>query len=174
MSLKGKISAGFDFTETLAPSTPESVKRAIKSLITETTINDGTGTNAATIIWNVRATLAATTATYDLTSLAVPNVAGSGTGSPIVTFAKIKGLFVYSESTTDGQILLVGNAASNAWSAFTDTAAAKLNVMPSSPLILTNLYAQGSNPWTVDSTHKNLKFDSGAATITFNVIIIGV
>jgi hypothetical protein len=174
VSLSGKITTTINFNETLDPSTAERVKRDIDLAISNYALTDGTGAAQANKVWTKRQTLTATSATYDLAALALPNVAGSGTGSPLLAFTKIKLIALYNESTTDGAILYFGNAATNRFSAYTDTSAARLLCMPGIPLILASTLAQASNPWTVDATHKDIKIDSGAATITYTLIIAGV
>jgi len=135
--------------------------------------NDGTGDFAQQIAWGYRGSFTGAQ-TFDLTALPLPSVSAHGTGSPIVTLAQVRGLFVYNESATDGVILYVGNAGSNPWSACWDTATNREKVLASSPMLKTNLLHQGANPWTVDATHKNLMLDFGASTAFAQIIIWGI
>lgn len=130
------------------------------------TFNDGSSANEATKLWSQVVALIAGSSIYDLTALTGP------TGT--VSFTKIKGIIIANLNPTDGNRLLVGNAATNPWSAFLSSSSATIEVPASGILVLISPLAQGTNPWTVDSTHKNLKFDSGAATITSQVTIWGV
>ena len=174
MAVSGNITAGISVSEKITPTTIESIaSRAIKAGQTSISLADGTSDFQCKFIWSDRFSLVATTKTYDLTALAVPNVAGYGTGSPIITLAKVKAIYLINESVTDGQILYIGNAASNPWSACWDTATNRELVLPGSPMLKSNLMAQGTNPWTVDATHKNIKIDSGANTITYTLVILG-
>ena len=111
------------------------------------------------------------TVTFDLTALPVPQSAGVATGSPIVTAAVVKGIFVQT-GAADGQILYLGNAGTNPFSAFLDTATTRVKVMGSSPFAASNLLAQGSNAWTVDGTHKNLMIDAGANTFAVQLALL--
>lgn len=174
MAVSGNLTAGISVSEKITPTTIESIaSRAIKAGQTSITLDDGTSDFQCKFIWSDRLALAATTKTYDLTALPVPNVAGYGTGSPIITLAKVKAIYLINESITDGQILYFGNAGSNIWSACFDTSTNRELIMPGSPMLKSNLMAQGSNPWTVDATHKNIKIDSGANTITYTIVILG-
>jgi hypothetical protein len=175
MAINGNIRVGIGITEKTSPTAIETpVSRTITVGPTDIGIADGTSDFQAKFIWSARGVLTATTITFDLTALPVPNVAGFGTGSPIITLTKVKGIYVFSESSTDGQILYLGNAATNPWSACFDTATNRQLIMPGSPFFASNLYAQGTNPWTVDSTHKNIKLDSLTATITYRIVIFGI
>lgn len=130
------------------------------------TFNDGSSANQATKLWSQTVILLGGSFTYDLTSLSGP------TGT--VSFSKIKGFILTNTNTTDGNRLLVGNASSNVWSAFLSSSTTTIEVPASGTLCMINPLLQGTNPWTVDSTHKNLKIDSGAATITSKLIIWGI
>lgn len=171
MSVKGSLYAYFDFAETLAPFTTEAVVRALRAGVNPLTFSDGSGDSAVTKIWTYRESLASTSRTWDLTALPVSNLSGTGTGSPLQSFSKIKVLLLYNEGT-DGQIVYLGNAASNPWYAFTDTAAARVKAMPGIPLILGYSLTQTTNPWTVDATNKNLKIET-SATITYSLLLAG-
>jgi hypothetical protein len=109
--------------------------------------------------WSGTFSLASTTTTLDLTALTGPR------GST-VTFASIRQLLIINTSTGVGFVLTVGGAAT-----------------PFTPNSLTGTWVVAENSrdysetlgtaWTVDSSHKLLKFDSGAHTVTFKVFITG-
>ena len=174
MALTVTVGCSLTAAENTIPSIPESVKRAIDAGVASLKLSDGTGDNAATKIWPWRQTLAASSVNFDLTALPLPNVAGLGTGSPLLALGKVKGYLIYNESTTDGAILYFGNAAANPWSAWGDTPAARIKVMPGPPLIHLNVLSQASNPWTVDATHKNVLIEAVGTTITFTIVFFGV
>ena len=110
--------------------------------------------------------------TFDLTALAVPNAAGYGTGSPIITLALVKAVYV-AWGGTDGQVLYFGGGASNPWYGWTDTSTARAIVMGSSPLLLSNLLAQATNPWTVSGTAKTIELNAGSNTAPVTLAILG-
>jgi len=125
-------------------------------------------------MWSYRPTVGVTGATtFDLTALPLPNVAGLGTGSPILTLSLVKAIYILNESTVDGTILYFGNPGANGWTACFDTAANRELVMPGSPMLKSNLMAQGTNPWTVSATAKLLKLDFGAASAFFTLVVVG-
>jgi len=108
--------------------------------------------------------LAATPQTFDLTNLTGPR------GST-VTFAKIKGIYIYNQATTSGYTLTFGAPGTNGWyapfDAITDTYAIPMN----SRYLLEN--ADTSTGWTVDGTHKIIKLNPGSNALTARIIIIG-
>jgi len=165
MGCSGTIGVSIDVLET---STTNTIGPAKDNVNTSVSIawTDGSGANQANKQWSKTATLTATSATFDLSSL-------TGTFGT-VTFTKIKALILINTSTTDGAMLTVGNAASNVWSAPFGGSTQTVKVGPGSCLILSAMTAQSSGPWTVDSSNKNLKIDAGAATITYKLILIGV
>ena len=173
MSIEGKLRGYFEFREKTTPTTAENISRLLKVGLDELTISDGSGDYQATKIWSYRESLAATSRTWDLTALPVSNVSGTGTGSPVQSLSKVKAILLLNEGT-DGQILYLGNAASNAFCPFVSSSTARLLCMPGLPLILPNVLTQASAAWTVDASNKSLKIDAGAATITYTLALLGV
>jgi hypothetical protein len=110
--------------------------------------------------------------TLNLQALAMPNVAGYGTGSPIITLAIVKLIYIYWGGA-DGQICYFGPGASNAWTAWTDTPAARELIMPGTGIVKSNLLTQGSNPWTVSSGACEIKIDAGSNTGPLQIAILG-
>ena len=111
--------------------------------------------------WSSDLSLAGSATTLDLTSLTGPR----GTE----TFATIVGLYVYNLTTTAGYAVTVGNAASNAWTGPLGGTTPTLTVPAGSRLVLEN----NDTAWTVDGTHKSLKLDPGANTVSVRVVILG-
>lgn len=113
--------------------------------------------------WSGTISLAGSAQTLDLTALA-------GLRGTTETFAKVYLMVIVNNTATTGQPLLVGNAASDAFSAFWSSAT-NVQSVPSkgSRLVFENF----DTGWTVDATHKNLKLDPSAASFTATVIIIG-
>lgn len=109
--------------------------------------------------WSGSFSLASTTMTLDLTAL-------SGPRGSTVTFASVRILYIFNTATGAGFVLVVGGAANP----FTpNSISGTWAVNENSP----DLHVNSGTPWVVDGTHKTLKFDSGAHTVTFKVIIIG-
>lgn len=153
----------------LAENTTANTTGTVKHDITETytwTLGEGTGANQLDDFWSADFSLAATSTTYDLTALTGPR----GT----VAFTKVKGILIYVSTATDGHTLLVGNAATNAWFAPFSGATVTHEVMAGGAWFTNSHLAQTTNPWTVNSTNKNLKLDAGANTIAGTIIIWGV
>lgn len=165
MAVSGTISVAIDALET---STTNTIGPAKDNVNTSVSIawTDGSGASQANKQWSKTATLTATSATFDLTSL-------TGTFGT-VTFTKIKGLILINTSTTDGAMLTVGNAASNVWAAPFGGSTQTVKVGPGSCLVLSAMTAQSTGAWTVDASNKNLKIDAGSATITYKLVLIGV
>ena len=50
----------------------------------------------------------------------------------------------------------------------------KVKIGPGLFLMLGSLKAQSASPLTIDTTHRNLKLDSGSATIAYRIVFLGV
>lgn len=165
MPVSGTIKVEIRLADRITSNTTGTVKHDITETYTWN-LSDGTGADQADDIWSADFNLAATSTTYDLTALTGPR----GT----VTFTKIKGIWIYVSTATDGHTLLVGNAASNQWYAPFSGATVTHEVMAGGAWMALSHKAQTTNPWTVDSSNKNLKLDAGANTIAGTIIIWGV
>lgn len=111
-----------------------------------------------------RRTLAATTENIDLAGSLVDAFGNT------ITFARIKCIVIRNRSVTPGENLIIGGAASNTFLLFAD-ATDKDSIGPGG----IRLYWEPSaaaKPVTA-STGDILKVDSGAATITYDIVIIG-
>lgn len=112
--------------------------------------------------WSGVLTLAASTPqTLDLTSLTGPR----GTE----TFATVVTLYVYNTTTTAGYAVTIGNAASNAFTGPLSGTTPTYTIPPGSRLVWEN----NGTAWTVDGTHKSLKFDPGSNPVSVRVVILG-
>lgn len=130
------------------------------------TITPGTGNGQCNLLWGKLITLTGSSPqTLDLRAL-------TGPLGQVVTFSRIKILYIKSQSTTYTHKVTVGNASSNIfsgmWSSSTNTEDAwGGNVCP---LLKTNLGAG----WTCDATNRNLKLDPGTNTQTVEVFFAGL
>jgi hypothetical protein len=135
------------------------------------TFSAGTAANMADLIYATTLTLSATPTTLDLTSLTDPlGVA--------VAFARIRGLYIRNNATTDGWNLTIGLAASNAWAGASQFLAASSSIIlgPSSSFPNAGrleVWAPNTTGYVVDGTHKSLKLDPGANTFTIDIQLIG-
>lgn len=124
------------------------------------TLDPGTGDGQIDLIWGRTVTLTATSATYDLTSLT--DAFGAS-----VNFAHVKYLLIKNSSTTDS--LTVGNATSNPFAGWLSSGTTTETVGPGGILLKTDPKVGRAT----SGSSKNLKIDSGAATITFSILLAG-
>lgn len=127
-------------------------------------LTDGTGAvDTADLMWSDTRTLATTSESLDLAG-SLTNVFGA-----TVTFARIKAILIHNKSTTVGQTVTVGGAASNAFPLFADT---------------TDKYVIGPNGlffvWEPSAAAKAVTASTGdllkietSASITYDIVIIG-
>lgn len=127
-------------------------------------ITPGTGNGQCNLLWGKTITLTGSSPqTLDLRSL-------TGPFGQVVTFSRVKVLYVRSQSTTYTHTVTVGNASTNIWSAPWSSTTVTETTYGSSPMIKTNLGAG----WTADATNRNLKLDPGANTQTVEVFVVGL
>lgn len=126
---------------------------------------DGTGKDQADELWHDSRTV--TGASEDL------DLAGSLTNGlgDVVTFVKIKTIMIKNTSTTAGENLSVGGAAANQLINWVGDASDKIVIGPDGLFILHNPAAAGYA--VTAATGDLLKIDSGAATITYEIVLIG-
>lgn len=123
----------------------------------------GTGADQADQLFTDTRTLTATSENLDL--------AGGLTDAfgATITFARIKGIAIRNKSTTD--VLLVGGAASNAFVNWVANSSDIVRLRPGGVLVL---WAPDATAYAVTAgTGDILKIDSGAATISYDIAIIG-
>ncbi len=139
----------------------ESVTSTLTKAITKN-ITNGTGANKAQAVWSDTRSLL-TTANEEIDLRAIVN--GFGT----LTAAKIKYIIINPVTVTTGYRLLVGGAASNAWSACFADPSDILRVDSGSPVVLSSLV----DGWTVDATHKQLKIENpSGGTFEYEIIVV--
>ena len=128
------------------------------------TLATGDGADQAELLWHDRRTLAATSEELDLAA-SLTDAFGA-----TLTFATIKGIVIYNRSTTTAENLTVGGAASDTLDSFFGDATDTVTIGPSGCLFLWN----PKDGYTVTaSTGDKLKIDSGAATVIYDIVVIG-
>lgn len=158
------VSGGFNESVTSGVITTQTLPASI-ALTTQ--YKNGTGAGAVDTIYAKQITFVASTPqTLDLTSL-------TDLGGASISFARVRELIIQVVSTTAGWNLTLGNAASNAFSAFWG-ATGTHTVMAGSILYITDPNTVGSSVGAyIDSTHKNLKLDPGSNAVVANILIVG-
>jgi hypothetical protein len=137
--------------------------------------NYGNGTTAGNVdlIYAATLTLSATPTTLDLTSLTDPL-------NGAVAFARVREFYLRNNATTDGWTVVVGGGAANPWAGASQflQASSTVTVGPStsstSPCTGKLAFAApNTTGYVVDGTHKTLKLDPGANTLTVEILIVG-
>jgi len=129
--------------------------------------DDGSGVNEAEAVWDAsEQTLPAGTAlTFELDGLERILF-----GDAIyLSLLKVKAILIVNRNTSGSGYLLVGGAASDAWSAPFGAAGDKVKVMPGAPLFL----ACPQNGWDVEAGANQLKIAAVGATVVFDIAILG-
>lgn len=164
--VKGSTQLAAVFNELISTGviTPQNIPA---SLPLTTQYANGTGAAEVDTIYAKQLSLVASTPqTLDLTSLT--DLAGNS-----INFARVRELIVQVVDTTLGHDVILGDAASNAFSAFwgatgTETVYAGSYSHKSDP----NSTGSGHGA-VVDSTHKSLKIDPGSNSVVVNILIVG-
>lgn len=127
---------------------------------------DGTGTNQAEAAWLAegQTLLDAGATTHDLTYL-TRTLLGD---THVTTLLTVRAVLLLNHSTSAGT-LIVGGAASNAWSAPFADSSDKLEVPPDGVALLTTRAAG----WTVDASHCNLKLAASGGDVDYSIAVIG-
>jgi hypothetical protein len=158
-----QLSAGFNQTVSSGVITSQTIPASI-SLTTQ--YGNGTGAGQVDLIYAKQLTLAATPTTLDLT--AVTDLSGAS-----VNFARVREMAIQIVDKTAGHNVTLGNAATNAFSAFWGATGTDV-VFAGSIRYFTDPTSTGAGVGAiVDSTHKNLKLDPGANTVVINILVVG-
>lgn len=128
----------------------------------------GTGDYQFDRVWSDERTLTATSEDLDLAGVLTSQLDGS-----TVTFVEIGGIFIYNKATAAASRLSVGGASAN--QAYVGLFAANNDIV--------KVGALGSFQWVAPldgggltvtaGTGDTLKIDAGAATITYQIILLG-
>lgn len=128
---------------------------------------NGTGAGAIDLLHCKSYSLAAAATTIDLTALA-------DLESVNQNYARVREFYIRN---TSAYPLFVGNAAATQWAVAQGpivSATATFCVLPGGTFQWSDYSTVGASLGAyVDSTHKSLKFDPGANTVTFDLIIAG-
>lgn len=170
----GNSNCNFGFSEIITTGVINSLKldAAINQNIA---YGNGTAAGMIDLLYGKVLSLAGSATTLDLTSLTDLNGAA-------INFARVRELIIVNQAVTAAFTVTVGAAASNAWSTGplgTSTSTSILQPSVGQTVGLSML--RWSDPFTtgattggyVDSTHKALKLDPGANTISVAIIIAG-
>ncbi|HEY4309850.1 MAG TPA: hypothetical protein VGN12_10400 [Pirellulales bacterium] len=166
-ALSAEISASllWLFQDTLGLTTIADASR----LEYDAQLSDGAGAGQADLIWHDLRTVVAG-GHDDLPLAALPQtIFGSAV---TVDFATVKGVLIVNANTTSGDDLLVGAAATHAWSAPFGTATDRVHVPAGSCLLLVNK----NDGWTVAvGTSDTLRVTNpGSDDIQYKVVLVGV
>ncbi len=118
-------------------------------------------------VWAHRYSLAATTATINLFDGSLLSPSGLA-----CVFARVRVFMIANFDTVSTHLINVQAGASSGvlW---IPTAATTLFVPPGGTLMMQDPSSITTAGWLVDTSHKNITFDSGALTVTFDVLIAG-
>lgn len=136
--------------------------RKIVNFLKEYEFPSGTGDSAFDTAWWDAGTLAATTKTYALDAL---------TDNFTASFAEIGMLLVYNKGTAAGHTLTLGNATNPAYVGLFTTSTHVLKCPPG--LTLWQSLYDGGGLTVTPTTGMNLKLDSGANTIDYQIFALG-
>lgn len=112
--------------------------------------------------------LAATPTTLDLKSGLLD------IGGLALVFVRVRFVALRVNSTTNGQVLVIGNSVTNEWNAFlsaTGTLTIAAGTASNNGFFM--LQAPNTTGYLVGSSSKTLKLDPGASTFTVDVLIAG-
>ena len=124
----------------------------------------GTAANQADRSWHDTRTLTGTSEELDLAG-----VLTDGFGATL-TFVKIKAIVIQNKNTTAAANLAIGGAAANGFINWVANATDIVNIGPGGVLVL---YSPVDGYGVTAATGDLLKINSGAATISYDIAIIG-
>ena len=127
---------------------------------------EGNDDNQAEAVWHVedQVLLDGNSTTLDLTALTRTILGDTVT----VTLLTVKGLLIVNQSTTGGQ-LVVGDAATDEWSAPFGADGDQVTVPLDSPVLLSNR----QSGWAVDNSNRNLKLTASGGDVTYSIAMVG-
>ena len=149
-----------EFTNALDLSTPADEL----SLSLSDSLSNGIAIDQANCIWHDTRSLAATSESLDLSG-SLTNAWGTS-----ILFTCIKGILIHNKSIVAGENLAVGGG-SNPFINWVANASDIVNIGPDGILLLWNPSAAGYA--VTAGTGDILKIDSGAATLSYDIVLIG-
>lgn len=163
MAVSGQITLGTSITNTSTTNTAGTKSESIQLGTSPISITDGSGNNQfAKVVSGVLSLVASTPQELDLSS--VTGALGS------VSFSTIKYIRLYNRATNSAYKVTVGGASSNAFLPGLGGTTPTYEVQASGIDIKLRPLGAG---WTVDGTHKQLKFDPGANAQDIEYVIAG-
>lgn len=163
--VSGTAQLSANFTQTVSSGVVSSQNLAA-TLSSTTSYANGTAANQVDLIYAKQLSLAGTPTTLDLTALT--DLSGAS-----VNMARVRYLDIQVVDTTSGHNVTIGDATSNAWTAFWGATGTDI-VYAGSRRVWNDPTSTGAGVGAVTSgTSKALKLDPGAATITVNIVILG-
>lgn len=140
--------------------------QALLPILKRFDLASGTGDNTFDMLWSDTRTLTATSETLDLSG-SLSSALGVS-----ITFVEVGVIYIYNRATAAASVLLVGNGAAPAYVGFLSAGTAKLTI-PASGLNLWYAPLDGGGLTVANTTAQDLKIDAGAATITYDIILVG-
>lgn len=130
-----------------------------------TEYTDGTTANKADLVWSAKGrSLAATTENIDLAGGLTDEFGNT------ITFAEITAIYIHNKNTTAGETLTIGGAGANTFLLFAD-ATDKFVIDPDGKFFFDSPSAAAKA--VTAGTGDILLIDAGAATITYDIVIVG-
>ena len=124
----------------------------------------GTATDQSDVLWHDQRSLAATSETIDLAGT-LTNAFGE-----TVTIADLRCLVIKNNNTTAGHDLTIGGAAASAVSSIFGSTTDTITVQADGALLL---WAPKDGYAVTSATADLIKIDAGAATVSYDIIMIG-
>jgi hypothetical protein len=163
MAVTGQITHAVSLTRTSTTGTAGSGNEQLNLGQSPVSITDGSGDNQFLKLASGVLTLAISTP-QELDLTAITGALGT------VAFSTVKFLRIYNRNTTAANKVTVGGAASNAFLPGLGGTTPTYDVHAGG--VDTKFRPLGAG-WTVDSTHKALKFDPGSAAQVIEYVIAG-
>lgn len=160
MSAISKVSLSID---ALIESTIDmGINRKLLNFLKAYDFASGTGDSTYDTAWWDAGSLAATTKTYALDAL---------TDNFTASFAEVGVLAIWNKGTAAGHVLTLGNATNPAYVGMFGTSTHTFKVPPG--LWLWNSLYDGGGLTVTPTTGMNLKLDSGANSVDYQIIALG-
>jgi hypothetical protein len=166
MAVNLTLSLGIRGRETLALDLGTALMEHTIDRVVETAT--GTVDNQQDRIWSDTRTLVATSESLDFNN----NLQGALAGT-LLTFVEIRGIYIRNKAAAAAQVLTVGNAASPAFTGLFGAAAHTITV-PAGGVFLWTAPLDGGGLTVTGTTNDLLKIDSGANTVTYDIVVWGV
>lgn len=160
------LSLGIRGRETLALDLGTALMEHTVDRVVETAT--GTVDNQQDRIWSDSRTLVASADNLDFNN----NLQGALAGT-LLTFVEIRGIFIHNKGKAAAHVLTLGNAASPAYQGLFGGTAHTLTI-PAGGVFLWTAPLDGGGLVVTGGTNDLLKIDSGANTITYDIVVWGV